>query len=259
MKKIIYQSLIELTNNKKTSLLVQKAVESPVSRKWINGYIRTFSIETNGLLKDKKEFTSLQDFFIRQYDRTSQLPELPIDTVISPVDAKVESMGAILDQGTFQVKGQAYSIERLIDNEKYASKFKNGYYFVLYLSPADYHRIHAPVSGEVVDQFTRGGNSYPVNQLGLKYGKQPLSDNYRVTSIIESNSRQLAVVKVGAMFVNAIHVTETSGNWERGQEVAYFGFGSTVVLLFEKDSFTPSENVALGGKIRVGEPLGYML
>ena len=47
----------------------------------------------------------------------------------------------------------------------------------------------------------------------------------------------LAIVKVGAMFINSIVITDESEQLEKGQEFSYFSFGSTVVLLFEKDSF----------------------
>ncbi len=42
---------------------------------------------------------------------------------------------------------------------------------ILYLSPSHYHRIHSPVTGKVVEQWTLGTKSYPVNKYGLKYGK----------------------------------------------------------------------------------------
>ena len=48
-----------------------------------------------------------------------------------------------------------------------------------YLSPADYHRIHSPIDGAVLRQYTLGNTSYPVNRLGLTYGKKPISHNYR--------------------------------------------------------------------------------
>ncbi|UZM98464.1 phosphatidylserine decarboxylase [Lysinibacillus sp. MHQ-1] len=67
-----------------------------------------------------------------------------------------------------------------------------------YLSPADYHRIHSPIDGEVLRQYTLGQKSYPVNQIGLTYGKKPISHNYRlVTELKTAHNQQVAFIKVG--------------------------------------------------------------
>lgn len=260
MKKFVYQQLIELTNTKWTSRALKRFAQSQVSRHLIPSYKNTFQIDTSGALKSPSDFQSLHDFFIRQYDRTTQvaLPSSP-ETVISPVDAKVESMGELTPEGEFIVKGQAYSVSRLLARPNLANNFYGGQYVVLYLSPADYHRIHAPLDGSVTDHYLSGGKSYPVNQLGLLYGKKPLSDNYRVISLLESHNKKVAVIKVGAMFVNSIEMTALSDTWEKGQEIGYFGFGSTVVLLFEKDAIQWRESCHVGRKVQVGEPLGDML
>ena len=109
---------------------------------------------------------------------------------------------------------------------------------ILYLSPTHYHRIHSPATGEIVDQWAKGKKSYPVNKWGLRYGKHPLSKNYRRITEIKLESGHMAVVKVGAMFVNSIEIVHEAEQITKGEELAYFTFGSTVVLLFEKDTFT---------------------
>lgn len=260
MKKFVYQQLIELTNTKWTSASLQRFAQSSVSRYLIPSYRKTFQIDTTGTLKRASDFESLHDFFIRQYERTATV-ELPLaeETVISPVDAKVESMGELTPDGEFIVKGQAYSVSRLLARPDIAEDFYGGQYVVLYLSPADYHRIHAPVSGRVYEHYLSGGKSYPVNQLGLLYGKKPLSDNYRVISLLASSTKKIAVIKVGAMFVNSIEMTASTDAWQKGQEIGYFGFGSTVVLLFEKNAIQWRESCQVGRKVQVGEPLGDML
>ncbi len=52
-----------------------------------------------------------------------------------------------------------------------------------------------------------------------------------------------AIVKVGAMFVNSIELTHEHDYVNKGQEIGYFSFGSTVVLLFEKGAFTLDEQI----------------
>ncbi|MFC4356072.1 phosphatidylserine decarboxylase [Chryseomicrobium palamuruense] len=260
MKKFVYQQLIELTNTKWTSGALKQFAQSRISRHLISSYKKTFQIDTNGALKNQSDYKSLHDFFIREYDRTKNvLVPATTETVISPVDAKVESMGELTPEGEFMVKGQAYSVRRLLARADHAEDFYGGEYVVLYLSPADYHRIHSPVDGVVYEHYLSGGRSYPVNQLGLLYGKKPLSDNYRVVNLVKSHGKKLAVIKVGAMFVNSIEMTVTNDTWRKGQEVGYFGFGSTVVLLFEKGAIKWRDTCQVGRKVQVGEPLCDML
>lgn len=126
---------------------------------------------------------------------------------------------------------------------------------VLYLSPSHYHRIHSPLTGTVLRRFTLGRKSYPVNQLGLKYGREPLSKNYRVVTELVSRDKNVAVVKVGAMFVNSIELVHERENVQKGEEMAYFTFGSTVVLLFEKGMVQVNTSLQKGQEIRLGECL----
>lgn len=68
----------------------------------------------------------------------------------------------------------------------------------------------------------------------MKYGKEPLAKNYRTITELKNEAGSLAMVKVGAMFINSIVITDESDELEKGQEFSYFSFGSTVVLLLKK-------------------------
>ncbi|WP_239551148.1 phosphatidylserine decarboxylase [Paenibacillus elgii] len=66
------------------------------------------------------------------------------------------------------------------------------------------------------------------------------------------------VVKVGAMNVSSIRYTESLRvRLDRGEELAFFEFGSTVILLIEKEAFAFRDGLDVGSKVRVGEALGY--
>lgn len=260
MKQIFYRSLIELTNGKWTSLALQRFAQSSWSRKLIPSYIRVYGIQMQEVSQTIEQFPTLHDFFIRKIDAQHR-PIFEGDlTAISPVDAKVESLGTITRNGTFSVKEKPYTVAEMLGNAEQASQYYGGTYIVFYLSPADYHRIHSPVDGHVKKQVTRGKKSYPVNQAGLAYGKTPISGNYRqVTHLVCPNLKNCAVISVGAMFVNSIQMTNTSRDWKKGEEIGYFTFGSTVVLLFPQDAFQVDPAITPGCRIRVGEKIGSML
>lgn len=257
MKKKLYQQSIELTNGPLTSGLVRKFAESPISRKFIPGYIKTYKIETNDIENPLESFHSLHNFFIRTLKPESR--PIASTEVVSPVDAKIEIAGDLHEGIQFLVKDQHYSLTDLLGNKELADLYRDGKYIVLYLSPADYHRIHSPATGKVMKQYVLGKKSYPVNNWGLSFGKSPLSGNYRLISELETVFGRMLSVKVGAMFVNSIQLTNLTDNWSKGEEVAYFSFGSTVVLFFEKDKIEFSENVRAGKRIYMGEALAYMV
>ena len=260
MKQKVYQALIELTNGRWSSLAIQRFAKSSWSRKIIPSYIRTYGIQMQEVSQSIDSFPSLHDFFIRKIDTQYRPITKGRSVVSSPVDAKVESMGTITSTGTFVVKEKSYSVAELLGNVEQSFQYVGGTYFVFYLSPADYHRIHSPVDGQVRNQVTLGKKSYPVNQAGLSYGKVPISGNYRqVTHLVCSNLKSCAVISVGAMFVNSIHITNSSSDWKKGEEIGYFTFGSTVVLLFPEDAFQADSALKPGNRVRVGEKIGNML
>lgn len=257
MKKYLYQRSIELTNGAFTSTIIRQFAKSPKSRRFIPGYIKTYQIETQDIEQPLESFSTLHDFFIRKLTKDSR--PISENAVVSPVDGKIEIAGDLQEGIEFLVKGQQYSLIDLLGDEELAKQYQNGKYVVLYLSPADYHRIHSPVNGKVIKQFIRGKKSYPVNAAGLQYGKAPLSGNYRMITELETEFGNMLVVKVGAMFVNSIKLTELGSDWKKGSEVGYFSFGSTVVLFFEENSIKFVEDMSNGQRIRVGEAVGNMV
>jgi len=260
VKQKVYQALIELTNGRWSSLAIQRFAKSSWSRKIIPSYIRTYGIQMQEVSHSIDKFSSLHDFFIRKID-SQYRPIINGDMVASsPVDAKVESIGEITVKGTFLVKEKSYTVAELLGDVEQSIQYVEGTYIVFYLSPADYHRIHSPVDGHVKKQLTLGKKSYPVNQAGLTYGKMPISGNYRqVTHLVCPNLKNCAVISVGAMFVNSIQMTNSSRDWRKGEEIGYFTFGSTVVLLFPKDAFQADFSLKAGNRVRVGEKIGSML
>ena len=259
MKQTIYRFLIELTNGRWTSSLLKKFALSKASRFIIPSFSKTYRINEREMEKTKAEYHSLHDFFTRRLRENAREIDVEANSVISPVDAVINDIGLIESSHQITVKGKQYSIKEMLGSDERVMKYTDGYYMIFYLSPSHYHRIHSPVDGVVVDQWTLGTKSYPVNKLGLKYGKNTLSKNYRTISEVKHASGQLAIVKVGAMFVNSIELIHENEKLAKGEEMAYFSFGSTVVLLFEKDSFQLKSSIRPPTNIKVGECIGYLL
>ncbi|MEI4769472.1 phosphatidylserine decarboxylase [Psychrobacillus sp. FJAT-51614] len=260
MKEKIYQSMIELTNGRWSSVILKGFVQSKLSKRIIPSYIKYFNISLQEITSNMDDFSSLHDFFIRHVKNESRPIIGSEKAIISPVDATVEKIGDITAEGIFHVKGKTYTLHNMLGSEKIAEQYVRGKYIVLYLSPAEYHRIHAPVNGKVIRQYVLGKKSYPVNKWGLMYGKNTISGNYRLLTELEMpNNKNCFFIKVGAMFVNSIELTNKSVEWSKGEEVGYFSFGSTVVMFFSEESIEIAATIREGQFLRMGELVANML
>lgn len=250
-----YQALIELTNGRWTSIILKKFAQSKTSRYLIPSFARIYNINLKEIEQDIREFSSLHEFFIRKLKKGERPIANEPNGVVSPVDAMMEDMGKIDNDLVLKIKGKTYSLLEMLGDEETTKKYAGGNYVLLYLSPSNYHRIHSPLTGKIIRQWTLGKKSYPVNKIGLKYGRDVLAKNYRKITEIECSQGSCAVVKVGAMFVNSIELTFQGENIKKGEEMAYFTFGSTVVLLFSPHSFEP-KRITLPKAVKIGEMIG---
>jgi phosphatidylserine decarboxylase len=70
----------------------------------------------------------------------------------------------------------------------------------------------------------------------------------------------VAVVKVGALNVASIQfVEDLHDQVNKGDELAYFEFGSTIVLLMQEGTFSPRADLLIGSRVKMGEGLGITL
>jgi phosphatidylserine decarboxylase len=259
MNRPFFRLLTELSSRKWISSITGAFAQSSASRVFIPRFAKLYGIRTEDAEKAVHEYRSLNEFFTRKLKPGLRPIHEHPDSLVSPVDALITGMGRIDSGQLLNVKGQDYTIDELLNRSPRQVNYKNGYYFVLYLSPTDYHRIHSPAAGVIVEKEHVPGKVYPVNDFGLTQMKRVLSRNERLITYIEHEYGELAVVKVGAMNVSSIRYTEDlTDQLERGGDLAYFEFGSTVVLLTESGIMTPRQDLQVGSKVSMGEELGTL-
>ncbi|MBL5768152.1 phosphatidylserine decarboxylase [Heyndrickxia sporothermodurans] len=259
MKKWIYRFLIELTNHQFLSKLLKSFTQSKISKPFIKSYAKLYELNQDEMMNELHTYSTLHDLFTRKLKLHAREITQDQNAVTSPVDGVIEDYGTITPSKEIIVKGKSYSIQEMIGDKTKIDKYIGGDFIILYLSPKHYHRIHSPVTGKLIKQYALGTKSYPVNRLGLKYGRSPLAKNYRVVSEVDHNKGSLLIVKVGAMFINSVECTALSDTWVKGEEIAYFSFGSTVVLLFEKNTFSLNKDIQTPKDVKMGELLGYLI
>ncbi|VVB60555.1 Phosphatidylserine decarboxylase proenzyme [uncultured archaeon] len=106
--------------------------------------------------KQVSEFGTFNEFFTRKLKVSARKINAAENAVVSPVDCEVCCLGKLEDNILIHVKGKYYTLEALLGDTETALEFKNGNYIIMYLHPRDYHRIHAPLSGKILDF-----NTYP--------------------------------------------------------------------------------------------------
>lgn len=258
MAKLWLRMMTELSSRKWVSRLTGAFAQSSASRHIIPTFIRVYQIAAEEAEQEWKQYPSLNAFFTRKLKPGARPIHIAPDVMVSPVDALITYNDEITDGTLLNVKGQNYTLQELLHFSPRMEKYVHGHAFVLYLSPTDYHRIHAPVTGKLIEKEHVKGKVYPVNDFGLTYMKTVLSRNERKITYISHPYGELVLVKVGAMNVSSIRYSdEDATTWTVGDELAYFEFGSTVVLLAESGTFTPDPSLRPGTKIRMGEALGH--
>ncbi|PYI52070.1 archaetidylserine decarboxylase [Paenibacillus flagellatus] len=257
--KPLFRLMTELSSRKWISRITGAFARSGASRLLIPQFAKSYGIRLEDAEKAIGEYRTLNEFFTRRLKPGLRpLDEAP-DALLSPVDALITGMGAIQAGTMLDVKGQSYTVEELLNRSPRTVNYRNGFFFVLYLSPTDYHRIHSPATGNVLEKEHVKGKVYPVNDFGLRHMKRVLSRNERLITYIDHEFGEIAVVKVGAMNVSSIRYVEPlPDRLERGGDLAYFEFGSTVVLLTENGIFEPRPDLAVGSKVKMGEALGRL-
>lgn len=168
---------------------------------------------------------------------------------------------------------------------------KGIFYCVIYLHPGDYHRVHSPVDWNILKRRHFSGHLFPQNERAVRTIRNLYVENERV--VLEGRWKEgfVALAAIGATNVGSIRVNlepelrtnravsmmvhslaaeervyEPEGTGvvvKKGEEIAGFKMGSTVVLVFEAPSREVSSAsadfsfcVRAGDKVRVGEAIG---
>lgn len=233
MKKIIYAGSVRIMQSAPFVKIYKCFSGSRLSRPLVRPFIKFSGIKEDELAMHYRSYHTLRQLFTRELPKGVFPVNSRQGTLVSPSEGKLTAAGKIQDQTDFFVKGSKQTIEDLLVFPDVYQTYKQGSFAVIYLAPKDYHRVHAPLSGRLHRRYALGEKSDPVNALGFRFGNAPLMRNYRVISEYETAYGKTAVIKVGALNVNSVEISAHSFNLEKGEEMARFSLGSTVIVLNE--------------------------
>ena len=218
------------------------------------------------------DYTTFGDFFARKLRPGVRPIDANESAVISPCDGVVAACGIAHDGELIQAKGLNYRLADLVVDTKMAERLVDGPYATIYLSPRDYHRVHAPVDARLVAYDYVPGDLWPVNTKVTARRANLLARNERVVIWLEApRLGTIAVVMVAAVGVGNIRLAhaEDSVAWrragelrrielneivKRGDELGAFRLGSTVVMCFEPGVL--DLDALCGSVVRFGERIG---
>ncbi len=240
----------------------------------IRWYCRTFSVNMDDYIIPENGYATLDEFFTRGLKPGARKTEKG-NVLVSPVDARVDQFGEIDRYTVLQAKGVEYSLKDLVPSEQ-AELFADGTFITLYLSPGDYHRIHAPLDGKITGFFHIPGKLYTVQEFMVKGLAGLFSINERLITYISAGKKgSAALCCIGAMNVGRITLDcrpeiSTNGFCRKRREVFFtkdeqvkikagdqcgvFHLGSTVVLLLSKG--LAELEVQTGQKVSMGQRIG---
>jgi phosphatidylserine decarboxylase len=247
---------------------VPNALRSPAYR----AFARAVGANLGETELELAEYDTFGEFFARKL-RPGARPIDPNESaVISPCDGVVAARGTAMGGELIQAKGLNYRLEDLVVDAAMAERLVDGPYATIYLSPRDYHRVHAPVDARLVAYDYVPGDLWPVNTKVTARRANLLARNERVVIWLEApRLGMVAVVMVAAVGVGNMRLAhaEDSVGWrhagelrrigldatvKRGDELGTFRLGSTVVMCFEPGVVELEGDV--GQAVRFGERLG---
>ncbi len=262
----VYSALVGLTARRRLPVPLRNAA--------YRAFARVTGAELAEAELDLRAYSSLGDLFARRL-RPGLRPVCPdLDAVASPCDGVLAARGSCVDGALVQAKGKHYQLEDLVVDPTLAAELRGGDYATIYLSPRDYHRVHAPIDAHLVRYDYIPGALWPVNPNVATRRDRLLSRNERVVITLDAGHfGKVAVVMVGASGVGNImleHAPAASASWraagerrrvevgvdvQKGDELGAFRLGSTVVVVFQPGKVRLAD-LPIARVVRFGEPIG---
>ena len=251
----------------------------PLKNFLIRRFVALYDVDTSKLLHSVPEgYPNFNHFFIRELSPGARTIDSGTNTIISPVDGTVSARGQIEDDDIFQAKGLHYSLTDLLatDTDE-ATIYRGGSFITLYLAPYNYHRVHAPLTGEIKSAHYIPGTLFSVNDSTVRCLPMLFARNERVACHVQTASGPMVILFVGAINVGTIYTKWTgdvrprhkgiaedinlSGSgrsFDKGETIGWFNLGSTVILLLPPDTSNQFVGISAGDTVSMGQAIGTL-
>ena len=225
-------------------------------------------------------YASFNEFFTRALRPGTRPVDADPHAIVSPVDGTVSEAGDLSADRLLQAKGHEYTLRALLaGNTAWERTFAGGTFATIYLAPYNYHRIHMPLAGGLRECFYVPGRLFSVNRTTAQLVPGLFARNERVFCGFDSGGVPWANILVGALNVGsmatvwhgdvsprkirdltALPVNDllAPAQLAKGDEMARFNMGSTVILLFPPGAAKWDAKLKAGNTLRMGERIGTL-
>ena len=248
----------------------------------IRSFVKIYEVNLDEVQKSVPDgFISFNDFFTRELADGSR----PIDSsdlsIVSPADGIISAAGSIERNAVLQAKGHDYSLEELLATDlDEAQRYYDGSFATIYLAPFNYHRVHAPLAGELVAVHFVPGSLFSVNETTVSFLRGLFTQNERLICHFRTSAGPMVLIFVGALNVGSIttpwtgeirprkgHVVENIDlrsssqpkTVNKGDLLGWFNMGSTIILLLPPGVCDWRSGLESGEALRMGESLGRIV
>jgi phosphatidylserine decarboxylase len=249
-----------------------------ISRWLIDTVVRRFGVDLEEAAQsDPRAYDSFNAFFTRSLREGVRAADPDPRALLMPADGRISQCGAIEGGRIFQAKGQSFTAAELLADEDAAQPYADGLFATVYLSPRDYHRVHMPWTGRLLETVHVPGRLFSVGPAAVRAVPRLFARNERLVCHFETSFGPMAVVMVGALLVSgvetvwsgieiprygrAVTVKDYRGaaiTLERFAEMARFNYGSTVIVLLPRGVAALAPGLAAETPVRLGQRLATL-
>ena len=212
------------------------------------------------------QYPNFNAFFTRELQEGARPIDNNPSVIVSPADGNLLAAGRINGDQLIQAKNHYFSSSDLLGgNLSLANRFNNGNFATIYLSPKDYHRVHMPLEGTLLQTIHIPGRLFSVGYATSSNIPNLFAQNERLVCVFSTEAGLFCLVLVGAMIVGSIKTVwnkeipkalttpkikeidyksqEKCMKLDKGAEVGRFELGSTVIVLFEQEFMQLNSNI----------------
>lgn len=240
----------------------------------IYGFAKAYNIRLDEYERGRlSDYDSFNDFFTRELKDGQRPIDADPQSLACPADGTISQIGTIDAGQILQAKGRSYSVAQLLADFDDGQSMQDGHFATIYLAPSNYHRVHMPFNGTLIETRYVPGDLFSVNNATASHVPDLFARNERLVCVFDTAFGRTFVVLVGAMIVAGIECVAT-GKLERskhlqirqhamplnkGDELGRFYLGSTAIVVLPKQAHTYwQDGLVHGKKVRMGQTIGQL-
>lgn len=248
----------------------------PLTRVATALFVRAYRVDVSeAAASHPGDYPHFNAFFTRALKPGARIADPDPNAALMPADGRISELGPVVDGRLLQAKRHSYALAELLGDADFAATFNDGVFATVYLSPRDYHRVHLPLAGALVETLHVPGRLYSVAPLTVDGIPNLFALNERLVCRFDGEHGPFAVVLVAAVMVSGIE-TVWGGvevppyavralrrdyraavpalGFDRFAEIARFNMGSTAIVLLPK-GYALDRGLKASDAVKVGQRL----